>query len=878
MRRRCTVTCLALFLILLPWCAWGQEQAKTPTVAVFPFTVFGPKRSARMGRAVQDLLIRQLQQEGVRTVNAPAPVASDAQARAQGRRMGADFAIYGTLSLVGEEVSVDAKLADVKGGKRTKVLYAEQRGVENLASATRQITDQAAIHLLSKAIIADIRVEGNERIEPDAILVAIHSHKGELLRPETVGEDIKAIYKMGYFESVDAYVTDSPDGKILTFKVREKPTVVEVKIKGNKHIKDKDILAAINTKAYTILQKNVVNDDIQRIIKLYHQKAYFNAEVRADIDFPQDPRHAVVTFNITENNRVFIKKIEFKGNKHFASWRLRMIMQTKARSIFLWFTDRGILQRDVLETDIDRLGAFYHDHGYMSAKVGSPEIDLKDDGFYITIPIEEGERYKVKSVDITGELLEDSDKIKKKLVLKPGDYFSREKLRKDLDTITKAYMDQGYAHTEVVPEIRSNKQEALAIIRYHARRGPKVRIDTITISGNTKTRDKVIRRQMELAEGDLFSSSKLEHSNMKLRKLDYFEQVEISPLPGDTPDTMKLHIKVKEKATGSLSVGGGFSSDDGVFLGGDIQQRNLFGRGQFLSLKAYVSKSNTQYSFSFTEPWLFDTPLSAGIDLYNWEREYTDFTKNAIGGKLRFSHPFGDWSRWYLSYLYEDADVTDVADDAATIIKDQEGRQVKSSVSGSLERDTTDDAFAPTRGSINRISLEYSIPYLGSDSDFLKFVVNSGWYFPLYWKFVGFVRGKFGWIEQFDEENKPVPIYDRFFLGGMNSLRAFGWGDVGPEDPETGDIIGGTKFGLVNVELLFPLLEKLEMRGVVFFDAGNSFDTDESFDVSKFRTDVGAGIRWKSPMGPIRIEYGYNLDRKPGESQGKWQFSMGAFF
>ena len=864
----------------------STPQPASPKAAVLPFAVFGPDPSGRLGQGLQDLMIRRLEEEGVQVlsreqlqhaVGTSGAVASDAQARTLGRRAAVQFVIYGALSQVGEQISADAKLVDVSGDKPTRPLYSEQRGTENLAAAGQELVQQALVHLLSKAVIADVKVRGNDRIEVDAILVAIESKKGDVLRPKTVQEDIKKIYQMGYFEAVNADVSDGPNGKILTFEVREQPSVIEVKITGNKKIKEKDILAAITTKAFTVLQKNVVNDDVQRILRLYHEKAYFNAVVDSAITFPKDPRQATVAFTIQENKRIYIKDIRFSGNQKMSSWRLRMVMETKERGVLSWFTDRGVLKDDVMNTDIEKITAFYHDRGYMSAKVSSPAIDRQDDGFIIDIVIDEGQRFKVESIGISGELLENNDEILKKLALKPNHYFSREDLRKDIDTITTAYMDQGFAQTQIDPRITQNQENATTAIVFEASQGPKMRIEGISITGNTKTMDKVIRRQMKLVEGDQFSSTKLQRSNLNLRKLDYFEEVEIVPEPGSDPESMKLRIKVKEKPTGAISIGGGYSSDDGVFAVGEIIQRNLFGRGQYLGFKAYLGGKNTQYRVSFVEPYFLDTQYFAGIDVYNWYREYTDFTKDAVGTKLKIGHPFGEWSRWTLYYGIEDALVKDVADDASLLIKDQEGRQILSTVSGKVERDSTDHPFIPTSGSINEFTIEYSTPYLASDSDYVKFIANSGWYYPLFWKFIGYARVKAGYIEELDSEH-PIPIFERFFLGGMNSLRGWGWGEVGPKDPATGDVIGGTSFGLMNLELQFPLIEKIAMLGVVFYDTGNAFDDGESFDVSSFRSDVGLGIRWNSPLGPLRIEYGHKLDPDDDESSGKWQFSMGAMF
>lgn len=872
---------LGILIGLLAIAGGAAAQTEVSNLAVLPFTVRSQQEPSKLRKVLQDLLVRQLRDEGV-TVIDPEAVGSrgaetESAARASGQGLRADYVLYGSLNQFGQGISIDAELVDVSGRKKSEKLFAEEKGMENLALAANEISRQVAVRLLSKALIGDIRVVGNQRIEPAAVLSNIKTQKGELYRPEQLQEDIKNIYNMGYFEEVQADVSDSAAGKVLTFVVREKASIEEVRIKGNKEIKEKDILAAITTKPFTVLRKNVVNEDVQKILKLYHQDAYFNAEVSSDISFPQDPRKAVVTFNIKENNKVHLKKISFTGNEHFSDRKLRGVMQTKQKTFLLsLFTDRGVLQNDVLETDVDRLTAFYHDRGFMDAKVGTPEITREKDGFYIDIPIQEGERYKVKNVEIEDpEGVKEVSELKEKMELKPSDYFSREKLRDDMDKITKTYMDDGYAYTEVVPRVQQDRETHTTDVVLQVNAGQKVQIERIDISGNTKTRDHVIRRQIKLSEGELFSSSKLEMSNLNIRKLDYFEEAEIIPSEGSEPDQMNLHIKVKEKLTGSISVGGGFSSEDGLFTGGEIIQRNFLGKGQFLSLKAYFSGETQRYSFSYTDPWFLGSDWSAGFDIYDWYKEYNDFTKDAQGGKLRFGYPFGNWSRLYMAYTFENAKITDIDEDAPNTIKEQEGRQIKSSVSASLERDTTDHPFLPTRGSINSVSLEYATPYLGSDSHFMSYVVDSGWYVPLYWKFVGFFRGKFGWITEFDDDH-PVPIYDRFFLGGINSLRAWDFGDVGPE--EDGDIIGGLSFGLINMELLFPLVEKMGMRGVIFFDAGNAFDSEEAFALNKFRTDAGVGVRWASPLGPLRVEWGYNLDPEEDEDQSKWQFTVGAFF
>ncbi len=880
---------IPLFLVILGSATWAQEQ--NPRVAIMPFTVRAQQEPAKIQKTIEELLVRQLTTEGARVVSPQETekvvkpgetVQSEEQAQLLGRRLQADYVLIGSFSQIGNSISLDAKLVNVSGQKKTELIFAEQKGMENLATATNAVVQRTAVHLLAKAVIADIQVRGNERIEPDAIKLNIKSKKGDVLKPEQVAEDIKSVYKMGFFEKVDAEVSDSPAGKVLTFVVVENPTIQEVHITGNQKIKEKDILAAISTRPFTVVQRNVLAEDVQKIIKLYHQKGYFNADVKSSIDFPKDPRKAVVTFGINENSKVFIQKISFTGNKSYSARKLRSIMETKEKMFVLsWFTDRGILQKDLLETDLDRLSIFYHDKGFMDAKVGTPEVTMKDDGFYIQIPVEEGDRYRVSSLEITGDLLENNDRLVKQLKSQPKDYFGREKLRADMDKISKIYMDQGYAYTTVDPIVKHERDDQTASIDFDVKKKELVYIGRVTVTGNTKTRDKVIRRELKLAEGDLFSSTKLERSINNLRKLDFFEDVEIVPTDTEQSNIMNLNVKVKEKLTGTISAGGGYSSDDGVFTSGEITQRNLFGLGQYLGLKGYLGQKAQRYVLSFTEPYLFDRPISGGIDLYNWLREYPDFTQDSSGFRLRSGYRFGNYSRLGVFYTFSDATATSVPFDAPPIIQQQQGRLITTSITTALDRDSTDHPFLPTRGSVSVASVQWASPYLGGESDFLKAEIHHGIFFPLFWKLVGYVRGEFGYINILGEDdNTSIPLYDRYFLGGINSLRGFKWATVGPYDGAY--IIGGTWYGLATAELLFPLVESIGMRGVVFFDVGNAFlDWQDPLvppGQPLLRTDAGLGIRWNSPLGPLRVEWGYNLDPQPGESRYQWQFSAGAFF
>lgn len=882
--KRWGIAWLCFFFLLASRPVWAEDQQ--PKVAILPFVMHGQQDAAKTQKSIDEVFVRLCTREGIKLIDpqevqraAGGPVGGEQQARSIGSRLGASYAVFGSFNQIGNAISIDATLVDVSGRKKAAVLLAEEKGIENLASAIGKIVQQMSASVLSKALVADVKIKGNDRIESEAIKSNVKTKKGELLKPEQVSEDIRSIYKMGFFEKVEAEVAETPAGKVLTFVVVENPTVQTVKLNGNKKIKEKDIMAAIVTKPYSILQRNVVSDDVQKILKLYQQKGYYNAEVTSKIDFPKDPRKAIITFNIQENDKVYIKKIEFVGNTHISSRKLRGVMQTKVKSILSWITDWGVLQKDILDTDVDRITAYYHDEGYMDAKIGTPNVQLQKDGFYITISIEEGERYKITDVKITGDLLEDYDKkIIKKMACKAGDYFSREKLRHDMDMITKAYMNEGYARVDVEPRVLRDSSERTSTIAFNVTKKDVVHIGQIFVTGNTKTRDNVIRREMKIYEGDTYSARKIDDSLSRLKKLDFFETVEIVPTDTEQKDIMNLNVKVKEKQTGSISLGGGFSTDDGLFASGQLQQRNLFGLGDSITLKAYFGQLAQRYIISYTKPWLFGIPLTGGIDLYDWVRSYQDFTKDSYGFKLRASYPFGQYSSVMLYYLWENAEMTNL-DNAAyreSLFRNNANRwEVKSAVGLNFERNTTDHPFLPTKGSYIGANLEEGSKVLGGDYNLLKQEYHVGVYEPLFWKFIGHLRGEIGFESGADGVNS-FPIYERFFLGGINSLRGWKFGQVGPE--VGGVVYGGDKYVVANAELLFPLAEKYGVRGVVFFDTGNAFNEGQSIDIGDLREDVGAGIRWNSPFGPLRIEAGYVLDKHAGDQPYQWQFSAGAFF
>ena len=875
-----------LFVLLILSLIWPRPlYSQAIRVAVIPLTFYSKEDLSRLRKPVMDMLLNGLKQQGFQPVPAldllkeiPGWVGEevdDTRARKVGLDLGSKFIIYGSMSKIGEQVSFDVRLVDVDNRRATMPIFVSRLGLENLASAVSDLTREVGIRIFKKKKIHRILIAGNQRIEDEAIKQVIKSESGEVFDQVKLRADLTAIYKMGYFKDVRIEAETTPQGQDVIFTVEEKPTVSKLTIRGARAIDEEDIRAAITTREYSILQRSTLKADVEKILVLYRDDGYYNAEVTYKVE-PVRANRAVVTFQIEEHHKLYIRKITFSGNQHFSDDDLRDEIKTETKDLLFWLTESGILKRENLQIDVDVLAAFYHNEGFMDARVGSPVITHDEEGIYIDIPIIEGQRFRVGEVGVIGEGVEPDERLLSSIKLGEEEYFKRDVLAKDLETVTNYFTSRGYAFAEVVPAVRKNAETKVVDIDYEVRKGELVDFGRINISGNTNTRDKVIRRELQVVEGERYSKERLERSVRNLRRLDYFEDVQFDTTKGDAPDQMNLDVKVKEKPTRFMSIGGGFSSADSLFFMAQIAERNLFGRGQTLQFQGQLGTVANRFSLVFTEPWLFDIPLIFSVEAYNWFRDYDEFEKESLGGKISGSYPIWDFTRFYLLYGYDDSDVSNVDEFASVEIKEQEGTIVTSLIGSTVRRDNRDHTFLTTRGSDNSVTVNYAGGVLGGDAGFVKTIVNSSWYFPLFWKFVGFLHGKAGYITEVDDGL--VPIYEKFFLGGINSLRAFDSGDVSPRDPITGDRIGGDKMVLFNAELLFPLIEDMGVRGVLFYDMGNSYLDEEDITFESLKKDVGVGIRWFSPMGPIRVEWGYNLDPQPGEDQSNLQFSMGMFW
>jgi len=726
--------------------------------------------------------------------------------------------------------------------------------------------------------VESVLIKGNRRIETDAILVVIRTKKGDILDYGILDKDLRDIYKMGYFKDVQIETADGTSGKIVIFRVIEKPSIDKIVFEGNKKEGEDKLKKELGIDLYSILDNNEVKQSVNRLKDYYRQKGYYNAEIKDVIEL-LDNNEVLLKYKITENEKVCISKIQFLGNKRFDDDDLKDIMETSEKGFFSWITNSGYLEKKKLEFDVHKITSFYQNHGYIKAKIGKPKITyVKDKGLTIIIEIDEGPQYGVRTVSVEGELIKPADELLEKVQIKNEKVFNRETVRKDIQTLRSIYGNEGYAYANVDPITKEDNENHLIDIAFVITKGQKVRFERINIFGNTITRDKVIRRELLVIEDDYYNGAALKYSTQNLNRLGFFEDVQIQKRKGSADDLMILDVNVKERPTGSFSFGAGYSSVDDLFGTVQLSQKNLFGRGQQVKAQARIGGTSSLFDIRFIEPWVLDKPVSLDSRIYKWEYEYDDYTKDSFGASLGVGFLVGIdiFTRAYITYSYDDADITDIDDYVSRYIRDMEGRNKTSSMVFEIRRDSRDKPWDTSRGSVNSFSFEYAGGLLGGDIDFNKYFAKSAWYFPLFWKTVILVQGRWGYIEARDDGH--IPVYQKFTLGGINTVRGFEYGDISPIDPEYGDKIGGEKMMCYNLEYRFPVLKKQGLVGLVFFDAGNVFEKDESWGFSGIRKSAGLGIRWYSPMGPLRLEYGKNLDPRDDEESGKWEFSVGGAF
>ena len=880
-----------IFQSLLPLIVCALIVPKTvasepkETIAVLPFKINASGPLAHLQLGMQKTLSSRLEEKGFK-ITPPqeinkypivfSPTAEITDLITLGKKLKIDWVIAGSLTQIGNKASIDLKVVDISGKKPPFFIFQVSEDIDAVADTMKRLAGNVFDRVMGVPEIDSIHVAGNRRIEKAAVLAVVGTRAGDRLEYDRLDKDLRDIYKMGFFEDVRMETEDGPSGKIVTFHVTEKPSVGRIVFEGNDEVDDDDLKKELGISLYSILDNNEIRQSINRLKEFYREKGYYNAAIEETTEAMPN-NEVMLKYKVQEHDKVYIEKIQFVGNKHFDDDDLKDLMETSEKWFLSWITKAGILDKKKLEFDMHKLTAFYHNHGFIKAKVGEPTVVYDDDtkGLIVTFDIVEGHQYGVDKVAVEGDLIEPAADLLKKVQIGKEEAFNREVVRRDILALRDVYADYGYAYAEIKPIVKENDETFLADITYDIAKGAKIRFERITISGNTVTRDKVIRRELKVIEGEYFSGQGLKRSSANLNRLGFFEDVQMETKKGSRDDLMKLDVKVKERGTRTFSVGAGYSSAYSGFVMFEIADENFMGYGQKLQATARIGGKNTEFDIRFLEPWLFDTLWSFGVDLYKWDQEYTDYSRDALGVALNLGYPLDfidDYTRALMRYDYDNSRIYDVQETSGPLY-DMRGRNVTSSATLTFKRDSRDHLWNTTKGSINELSGQYA--GIGGDEQFTKYRARTAWFFPMFWETVFMVQGRWGYIQ----DRGKLSVFQKFFLGGINTVRGFDFESISPVD-SNGYRVGGTAMMCYNIEYRFPVLKEQGVVGLVFFDAGNVYDTNYPTSASDWSFDgikksAGAGVRWYSPIGPLRLEYGWNLDRTGDESSGRWEFSIG---
>ena len=727
-----------------------------------------------------------------------------------------------------------------------------------------------------QAQVKQLDIKGSRKIDEATIRFKLKTRVGEPFSLEKIREDVKTVYRLGFYDdvAVDAEVFEG--GLKITFILTEKPTIREVKIRGNKQIATDKIKEKLALAEGGVFSPQAVTANADKVRLFYEEEGYYQAKVLPQVDKTAEGDVAV-TFQIDEGGKFEISTIRILGAKGLSEQEIKARMATRELFLFFFF---GTLKRDELQRDLDRIKAFYLDNGYLDIKVGEPEIRVIEtrQKLEISMRVEEGPRYRVGEVRVTGNTVFSTEEVLKPLQIARQGIFSREVLQRDMLTLTDRYSERGYLFADIAPTINTDRESHIVDVGLEISEGKQAFLERIEISGNTKTRDKVIRREIPLIEGDLYNSRLLARGRQNLNNLGYFEDVKIETRRGTSEDRVDIDVAVKEKPTGSFSIGGGFSSIDGVMGSGSISQNNFLGLGQRVSVSAQLGARASRFVVNFFDPYILDTGTSLDVSVFNQRllfNEQVGYNQDIKGGSIALGRRLHKQLFGTLGYRYEVNRIFDVNEDAPDEIKDQKGTNTTGRVSVGLSLDLRDNPRDPTRGFSGAATYQIAATFLGGENKFNRFSLDLGYYHPLVWKLVGHVRGNLIVAEPYG--GKDLPVQELIYLGGTNTVRGFKTFHLSPIDPATGERIGGNKAIYFNNEVMFPIYEPLGLRGLLFFDAGNVWTKDESLSLD-LRPTAGGGVRVATPFGLVRVELGFNLDKRAGESSSAMHLTVGSTF
>jgi outer membrane protein insertion porin family len=742
---------------------------------------------------------------------------------------------------------------------------------------------QAVAQVPSGGIISEIRIEGTQRVEPETVRSYMQVQPGDPFDADKIDKSLKSLFATGLFADVRL----RREGNALIVSVVENPVINRIAFEGNHKLSDDTLNQEIQLKPRTVYTRTKVQSDVKRILDLYRRNSRFAAQVEPKI-IPLDQNRVDLVFEIDEGPTTGIRSINFVGNHLFTADRLREVIRTKESRWYRFFSADDNYDPDRLTYDRELLRKFYLSEGYADFRVVSAVAELtpQRDGFLITFTIEEGERYKFGKIDVISAIKDvPATQLKPLVTVHQGDWYNADQVDKTISALTDALGNRGYAFIEIDPRVKRDPQTHTIDVTFDVKEGPRVYVERIDITGNVRTLDKVIRREFRLVEGDAFNTSRLQRSEQRIKNLGFFKKVDITTNPGSAPDKTVIGVNVEEQSTGEFSVGVGFSTTDGVLGDISIRERNLLGTGQDLRIGTTIAQRTDQVDLSYTDPYFLERNLAAGFDVFlinQNNQQIAEFDQFTIGTTLRVGYQITEPLRQTLKYTVRKDTIQNVASTASDFIKQEAGTRNTSAVGQVLLYDKRDNRLDPSSGYFAQVATD--IAGLGGDVRYGRAVLSAGYYYPLAPNYVLSFNGEGGFIHGIDST---VNIEDRFFVGGDN-LRGFKVGGIGPRDLASNDALGGNIYYTGTLSLSYPLglPEELGIGGRVFSDFGSVWDVNEPnppaganiADTHFVRVSVGFGISWKSPLGPIRLDFAEPVRRESFDKSQFFRVNFGTRF
>ena len=736
-------------------------------------------------------------------------------------------------------------------------------------------------------VIRAIEVEytGPASISRERILAQMRTKVGQLYSNEIVQEDIKALYRTGYIRNVRIFAQPEGEGVKVIVAVQTNAIVREIEITGAERVKPKRLRKEMKVRLNQAVNEQALEEARQKIIEVYQGKGYNDVSVEYRVD-PIDEKRgtARVVFTVTEGAKGAISQVRFEGNAHISQKALRKQMKTRGRTLIYFMDKTGRLDEVQLEQDLDKIREYYQNHGFVDVEIKEVRKDRTPKGpMIITIVILEGPQYHVRKLTVSGYQNTTEAKIRALLKMKEGSVYSPKQLRDDAKAVADAYGSGGYVDLVITPE-GTPAGPALIDVHYNIEEGTRSFVSRVNIEGNTRTKDKVIRREVLVAPGDVFNTVRVDITKKRLENLGYFAKVETYPEETDIPGRKDLTILVQEKRTGSLSFGGGFSTVDKLVGFAELTQGNfdLFnwpsftGAGQKFRLRLQYGTERKDFILAITEPYFLDRRLSLSGQAFFTEANYlsAQYDQRNYGFTLELRKPINAYIYGTLGYTLQDIDIFNVDPTSSEFIQSQSGSTVESKLFSSIVFDSRDNPLLSRRGQRVTFSPMITGGFLGGDTQVYAFDLEGSQYFRLPWDTILLINGEIATVSQWGSANE-VPIYERLFLGGSNNLRGFPYREVGPQD-ENGEPTGGQSMARATFEWTFPIIEKA--RGAVFYDMGFVNSDAWSFGFNHMASDIGIGLRLDLPIGPLRLDYGYPVMRDGYNGGGHFNFNVGYQF